>query len=212
MRVRISRRAAVMGVGSLALGVWEVLRARDAAATLWGTAGTVVMVVVAALLHELGHAVAAWGLGAPIRSLRLDLFGARMELGGMLSYGQEWMIAMGGPLVNLLSAVLVLPHCLRAGFDGSGGIFLAASAVLGGVNLLPVQSLDGGRMLHALLSLLGGARAGDMALRLTTGLFLGGLWLLSVYALLRVGQMLTLFTFSLCLLFRLVSPETGQNG
>ena len=72
MRVRISRRAAVMGVGSLALGVWEVLRARDAAATLWGTAGTVVMVVVAALLHELGHAVAAWGLGAPIRSLRLD--------------------------------------------------------------------------------------------------------------------------------------------
>ena len=212
MRVRVSRRAAVMGVGSLVIGGWEALRAGNVTEASWETVGTVAVAVAAALLHELGHAVAAWGWGVPIRSLRLDLFGARMDLGGMLSYKQEWVIAAGGPLVNLLSALFVWPYCMRAGFDGSGGVFLVASLVLGGINLLPVQSLDGGRMLHALLSFFRGERAGDVALRLTTGLFLGSLWLLSVYALLRVGQMLTLFTFTLCLLFRSLSLETGQNG
>ena len=40
-------------------------------------------VALAALLHEIGHGVAAWGWSVPIRTLRLDLFGARMELGGL---------------------------------------------------------------------------------------------------------------------------------
>jgi stage IV sporulation protein FB len=171
----------------------------------------VAVIAAAAILHELGHIVVAWGCGIPVKTLRLDLFGARMELGGMLSYKRELAVAAGGPFVNLLSAVFVLPFCVRWGFEGSGGLFLAASVCLGGLNLLPVQSLDGGRMLNAALSLLFGAEVGDGAVRLTTGLFLGGLWLLSVYALLRVGHMLTLFAFTLCLLFRLLVPETGQK-
>ena len=51
-----------------------------------------------------------------------------------------------------------------------------------------------------------GERAADVTLRAATGLALGGLWLLSVYALLRVGEALSLFAFALCLLLRLLSP------
>lgn len=211
MRVKVSRRAAVMGVGSILLGFLSGLRAVGGEGTPWETVGAVGVITAAALLHELGHAAVAWGCGIPVRSLRLDLFGARMELGGVLSYGRELAVAAGGPLVNLLSAALAYPLCALYGFEGGMGLFFIASLCLGGLNLLPVQSLDGGRILGCALSLLLGAEAGERAVALTTGLFLGGLWLLSVYALLRVGQMLTLFSFTLCLLLRLLIPETGQK-
>ena len=212
MRVRISRRAAVMVMGGGMICLWETVRAGGDAEMLWATARIAAVIIAAAVLHELGHAAAAWGWGVPIKTLRLDLFGARMELGGMLSYGDELAVAAGGPLVNLLSAALVLPLCTGGDFGGGVGLFCAASLCLGVLNLMPVQSLDGGRMLNALLSLWLGAEVGEGVVKLTTGLFLGGLWLLSVYALLRAGHMLTLFVFTLCLLFRLLAWETGQNG
>lgn len=211
MRIRISRRAAVMGVGGIAVSVWEVFRCGGTTEALWATIQVVVVIVVAAGLHELGHALMAWSVGIPIQTMRLDLFGARMELGGMLSYKRELAMAAGGPFVNLLSAAFALPLCAWWGFEGSAGLFLIASLGLGGLNLMPVQSLDGGRMLECVLSLLFGAEIGEGVVRLTTGFFLGGLWLLSVYSLLRVGQMLSLFAFTLCLLFRLLIPETGQK-
>ena len=80
-----------------------------------------------------------------------------------------------------------------------------ASLGLGLLNLLPVRGLDGGRMLSCALALTAGERAADVTLRVTTGLALGCLWLLSVYALLRAGETLSLFVFSVCLLTRLLS-------
>ena len=53
MRVRVSRRAAVMGVGSLVMGGWEALRAGNVTEASWETVGTVAVAVAAALLHEL---------------------------------------------------------------------------------------------------------------------------------------------------------------
>lgn len=209
MKVKISRRAAVMVIGGGVIWLVSMLSGGEGAPDPWGGITAAGVVFFAALIHELGHVTAAWGAGVPIQALRLDLFGARMELSGMLSYGQELLVAAGGPFFSLLSAALTLPFCLHLGGEGSIGLFFAASLCLGGLNLLPVQSMDGGRMLGSALSLLFGAKAGDTALRLTTGLCLGGLWLLSVYTLLRVGQMLTLFVFSLCLLLRLLGD--GQK-
>jgi membrane-associated protease RseP (regulator of RpoE activity) len=87
----------------------------------------------------------------------------------------------------------------------------AASVCLGLVNLLPVAGLDGGRLLSCAVSLWLGPRAGDRVLRVTTAAVTGGLWLLSVYGLLRAGQLLTLFGFSLCLLL-FPSGDSGDFG
>ena len=70
------------------------------------------------------------------------------------------------------------------------------------MNLLPVASLDGGRILSCLLSLTLGADAARRVLRLLSLFLLSLLWLLSVYALLRAGQFLSLFVFSFSLLVR----------
>lgn len=201
-RLRISPLAVLLTVGMILLTLWP------------GGGGTnrlpdfplreTLTVTVAALLHELGHGAAAWGWNVPIRRMRLDLFGARMELGGLTAYSAELAVAAGGPLVSLLAAALAFP--LGRVWDRAD-LFASVSLGLGLINLLPVKGLDGGRMLSCGLSLSLGERAADVTLRVTTGLFLGGLWLLSVYCLLRVGESLTLFTFSLCLLLRLLTNE-----
>ncbi|MBR6781763.1 MAG: site-2 protease family protein [Clostridia bacterium] len=201
-RIRIRPMAAILGVGVALMALWGSLTGREE----WGAlrVGELLSVALAALLHEIGHGVAAWGWSVPIRTLRLDLFGARMELGGLTGYAAELAVAAGGPLVSLLVAALVWPVGI---FWEGAEFFSLVSLGLGLLNLLPVRGLDGGRMLACALSLTAGERVSETVLRLTTGLFLGGLWLLSVYALLRVGETLTLFTFTLCLLFRLLEPQ-----
>jgi len=201
-RIHIHPTAAILGAGAVAVCLWMMLTGREDTGA--SGLGELVAVAMAALLHELGHMGAAWGWCVPIRRLRLDLFGARMELGGMTGYAAELAVAAGGPLVSLAAAALA--HPLGDVWEGAA-LFSAVSLGLGLLNLLPVRGLDGGRILSCTLSLTAGERVSEVVLRLTTGLFLGGLWLLSVYALLRVGEALSLFTFSLCLLMRLLEPQ-----
>lgn len=197
--MRISRRAGVLFAGVILGGLFTVLRGRGAETAVG--LGEALAVLLAAVLHELGHVAAAWGWGVPVKALRLDLFGARLELSGMTGYSAELFVAAGGPFVSLAAAALGYP----LGSPGEGVyLFSVASLGLGLLNLLPVRGLDGGRMLACLLSLLLGDRVAEAVLRLTTGGALGGLWVLSVYALLRAGETLSLFVFSLCLLWRLM--------
>ena len=202
MRIRVSPRAAALVGGAALAVVWGVLNGRGGKDAL--SVGEMLTVGMAALLHEFGHAAAAWGWGVPIRSLKLDLFGARMELGGLTGYTAELAVAAGGPFVSLLCFALAWP---LGGYGEGAYLFATASLGLGMLNLLPVRGLDGGRMLSGALSLLLGDRTADTVLRVTTGSALGGLWLSSVYALLRAGETLSLFAFSLCLLIRLWGDE-----
>ena len=201
VRIRIHPAAAALGVGMALVALWTALTGQEGSG--WPEVGEVMAVALAAILHELGHAAAAWGWSISIRALRMDLFGARMELGGLTGYSAELAVAVGGPLVSLTAAALARP----VGEVWTGAyLFSAASLGLGLLNLLPVRGLDGGRILSCALSLAVGERAAHVFLQITTGIAVGGLWLLSVYALLRVGEALTLFTFALCLLIRLLSP------
>ena len=202
MRIRVSPRVAVLMGGAVLALAWSALAGRGGKEAL--DVEEVLTVAVAALLHELGHAAAAWGWGVPIRSLKLDLFGARMELGGLIGYTAELAVAAGGPLVSLLCFALAWP---LGGYGEGSYLFAVSSLGLGMLNLFPVRGLDGGRMLACILSLLFGDRVAETVLRITTGLALGGLWLLSVYALLRAGETLSLVAFSLCLLIRLWGSE-----
>lgn len=199
--------AALLLVGGAA--VWAASAAeegiRPAALLLLG---------LAALIHELGHLAAAVACGVRITGMRLDLFGARLELPGLLSYRQELLVALGGPAANLLTATVLFRAWTACGCPVCGaspslsgwalvlGVLLPASLGLCVVNLLPVATLDGGRILSCLLSLTLGADVARRVLRLLSLFLLSLLWLLSVYALLRAGQFLSLFVFSFSLLVR----------
>ena len=205
MRVRVGVGAVVwMGIVAGA-ALWRGMLSGDPV----GELVSLPAVTAAAFLHEMGHILAARVVGVRVRGLGLALFGARLRLEGILSYGQEWLVAAGGPLVGFLTGGAALLAWQRWGGDPYGGLSLfgAASIVLGVVNLLPVRTLDGGRMLACGLALVGGERCASAVLAVTTGLCLGGMWLVAVYALLRMESLLSLFVFSLCLLLRCVTGE-----
>ena len=115
-------------------------------ALLAGAGSVLPLVALSALCHELGHLACLRLTGAPVESLRLTAFGAEIcARTRRLSYGQEILCTLAGPLVNLGLALV---------FSRITGDYLLAGAnlILGCFNLLPIPSLDGGRVLHLLVS------------------------------------------------------------
>jgi Zn-dependent protease len=117
---------------------------------LYDTSGTAVISVCAALLHEIGHLLCLFWYGETPQSLKLGLAG--MEIvrakGQKLSFYQEIMVSLAGPLVNLALFALL---ATLSGW-GAGERLMEAAMVnfmLALFNLLPVSALDGGRAMYA---------------------------------------------------------------
>ena len=161
--------------------------------------------LLAALVHECGHLLAVRLLSLSRCEMRLDFLGARLRTEGrLLSYGEEWLLAAAGPLFSLsASAVagLFLSHSYFL------YVFAASSLLLGLFNLLPVRTLDGGRMLELLLERCFGTRVAVATLAVTSFASLFLLWALAVYLLLRVGDGLSLLCFSMGLFTRFLRGE-----
>ena len=109
-------------------------------------------VLCAAWIHELGHCVAVWAVRGRITLLRLSAVGAELRLEGTLSYGQELICALAGPMLNLFMAFLAA--C------ASREVFAGINLALCAFNLLPVSALDGGRVINCISAMFLGPEAG----------------------------------------------------
>ncbi|RME50997.1 MAG: CBS domain-containing protein [Caldilineae bacterium] len=161
------------------------------------------------LLHELGHSLAALRFGIAVRDITLLPIGGVARLERMPQKPvQELVVAVAGPLVNVVLALLSIPvlwHLtggyplailfagpLRANFSGLFVFLFIINLSLLIFNLIPAFPLDGGRIFRALLATgLGFGRATRLAVWVGQGLaFLMGLyglwrgnWLLAFVAL-----------------------------
>jgi Zn-dependent protease len=122
------------------------------------------------LLHELGHSLAAKGYGIPVQDITLLPIGGVARLARMPEKPvQELVVALAGPAVNVLLALVLLPVVLglaaigteplslgtlmEPGLLGLAGFLLSANVSLALFNLLPAFPMDGGRVFRALLGL-----------------------------------------------------------
>lgn len=130
-------------LGKTAVSVGYGLAAALTAVLILDRENRVICCIAAAALHELGHILMMRLYHVRICSISARLFDVKIEADRPASFSADLCITLGGPAANFLCAVLFLPL--------SRGMTLANLA-LGVFNLLPVMSLDGGRLLYLLLS------------------------------------------------------------
>lgn len=145
----------------------------------------VVVLFCCVVLHELGHSRMAHRFGIPTRSITLLPIGGVASLEKMPEKPQEELaVALAGPAVNVLIALLLLlvvPLSQYQGFNQQQWeqffanpsldtflvYLLMANVLLVVFNLIPAFPMDGGRVLRALLGFsYNRARATEIAARL----------------------------------------------
>ncbi len=113
-----------------------------------------IALIVAVILHELAHAVAAKNLGAVVSRVTLTPFGGALNLQTkILTSRQKCLIYLAGPLASLLFSVLfgVMVWLFPTIFEYLEYL-VAANFLVGVMNLLPIYPLDGGKVLSQYVS------------------------------------------------------------
>lgn len=103
-------------------------------------------------MHEFGHVMAALALGVRVTAIELMPFGgtARMEGWRQLQPWQAALIALAGPLVNLVLAMAAI-FCAHYGLMSVEDVamFVRSNLTLMLFNLVPALPMDGGRLCSA---------------------------------------------------------------
>ncbi len=166
------------GLFGAGLGVTPTVRWVAGAATALAFFGSV-------LLHELAHSFVAQHYGMRVPSITLFVFGGVSSIGEeMRSAGQEFRVAIAGPITSWVLALLLGAGALVAPEGALGTVlwYLAfINGLVGTFNLLPGYPLDGGRVFRAIVWARTGSleRATGLAARVGVGIaylmILGGI-------------------------------------
>lgn len=151
-----------------------------------------VHVLLASVLHELGHACAAGISGGRVTELRLGAAGAdmRVSLPGENTVFRELLLCLSGPAVNIAAAQAAAALGARLN-EPRLFVFSGASLVLGLFNLIPLSRLDGGRVLMVILERYAGAAA-DTVIFMTELVLSSAMTLAGIFVFFRSGYNFTL--------------------
>lgn len=114
---------------------------------------------VSVLLHELGHALVARQRGIRMSGITLFIFGGVAEMQDEpANAGDEFLVAIGGPIVSIALIGVFAVFAVLAAFAGApAGTSLVLwwlsliNGILVAFNMIPAFPLDGGRVLRAAL-------------------------------------------------------------
>ena len=133
----------------------------------WGMSSLFLFSIV--LMHEYGHCFAGRAVGGSAERIILWPLGGLALVDAPHRPWEQFIVAAGGPAVNVAIMILMLPYIiwgggdfgsffLRAGIDPSlsqvhwfASMFYAINMDLFIFNLIPAFPMDGGRIMHAAL-------------------------------------------------------------
>jgi Zn-dependent protease len=140
--------------------------------TILGTSLWMLVIVASILVHEFGHALSAISFGQKARIDLIGFGGVTVRSGPKLALWKEFLVVLGGPGAGFL--LFGLSYYLLGFVHPSSHSVSIASYVLSIftwvnlfwtlINLLPIQPLDGGRLVAIVLEAMFGVRGIKIAL------------------------------------------------
>ncbi len=173
--------------------------------------------LLSAAMHELGHLLAASLLKINISEISLDHTGVRICTdNSLISYKKEIILATSGPAVNLLMIMLTVLGFALSGVSateasvlcesfllngeltrvGCGAFFALSSILQGALNLLPIRTYDGGRILYCTVAILLSERVAERIIAVFSAFSAFILWTVSLYLLLKVASGFGIYFFA----------------
>ncbi len=195
----------------------------------------ILLYLFAAILHELGHLLAAKKMKIPISHMEFGFSGVRICVNeGLTSYGDELLMAIWGPLASLIAAygAFLLSRILgvsrkvlfesAAAFLNDGfmicdpiaggfGFFILASLLQAFSNLLPVSGFDGGRVLFCTFAMLFDEKKAERISSLLSALSAFFLWTAALYLMLKVSSGVAIYIFAACIFASAVQRAGKEN-
>lgn len=113
-----------------------------------------VMLVGLILIHEVGHVVGMRWAGLPVKGIYFIPFfgGVAVSDDRYKSEAERGLVALMGPGFSLITTAIFLLLAQQSPDDRTLHNLALMSAILNGLNLLPVLPLDGGHIAQSLLS------------------------------------------------------------
>lgn len=144
-----------------------------------------ILTIATALIHEIGHLAAIYTVKKEYKSTpRADISGFRIEVRN-LSYKEEMICALAGPLINLVLGILLLLL-----FDSEYALVFSALNIMTALsNLLPVRGYDGYKFALSCASLYSDNPARvELILERFSFFFSAVMCFLSLYFILKIGE------------------------
>ena len=160
------------------------------------------MLIIAYIIHELGHMFFASLAGAKIRKFKFATLHLSLSYDcSSITYGKEILVCLGGIIFNLLTAGIIW---MIPAFNGEACRFFAVCNLsLALMNLYPVSILDGAGALKALMLLKIRQDLAEKISHIVSIIAVLLMWLLSVYLQLVFASNLSLLFISVLLLVEL---------
>ena len=176
--------------------------------------------IISATLHECGHLLAAKLMKIKITEIKFEFSGVRICTDErLLSYKSEFLLAAAGPFASFICVTLSIAYLSHFGIGiktasllteaflfngeytnvGAVGVFAVSALLQGGINLLPVSTFDGGRMLYCIIAMIFSERAAQCFLDVFSSMCALILWIVALYLLIRIGSGLGIYVFATCL-------------
>ncbi len=150
------------------------------------------MILLAIFVHECGHLLVSGLMSVPLEGFRLTPLGALMRFDfSRTPYWKEAAVHLAGAAFGMGAALLA-----RAVLGRGADTFLGISLCLSIVNLLPLEGLDGGGALLALLSQWTDPNLAYKWAHALSVLLLLGFWVAVVWIEMRVSTNLGLLLFA----------------
>ena len=148
-------------------------------------------------IHEMGHITFIKINRLDILSIEILPFGINIltDKNRLTAYKTDIIIALSGPAANIICSVIILAIIKLNGYNSVLFFAFLTNIIYAGINLFPVKSLDGGRILEFILKIYFPDNLSSIIFSVISAVFLG---ILSVFALFVL--MVTGYNFTLILL------------